>query len=209
MKNTNQTVDTTFVIASSDEGVQLNSGTRFGFVGSGYNLPHFVAAVAKLAQLLPEKLKIASAQEDDWLLTTLESKNPNLYREAVEKLAKEAGLDYIGQLDFGDPRVLDDTDTKGHLVRPPKIHVADTICFTCGGGEQTFNLRHFMVSADFAGSLPKKELRDLLRAQIDFLTQLIGRAPTFSVEMEGFLGEKVAAKNRQAILAALPELAIE
>ncbi|MDR0463340.1 MAG: hypothetical protein LBG64_03935 [Pseudomonadales bacterium] len=198
------------VISSSDEGVQLNSGTRIGFVGSGYDLPHFSKAVKSLKKHLPLDLKMASSQEDDWLLEKLESKNPNLYRETVEKLAKEEDVKYIGQLDFGDPRALDDEVTKGHLVRPPKIHVADSICFTCGGGEQVFNLRNIVLSADFANDLTTKQLGELMQAQIDFYKKVLNRDDlTFVIETDGILGKKLAEKNQAALMKALPEIEFE
>jgi hypothetical protein len=196
----------TKIITSSDEGVQLNEGTRFGFVGSGYELPNFALAVKALAKTLGETPALVSSQEDDWLAEKLDSRNPNLYRDTVEKLAKEVSVNYIGQLDFGDPRVLDDGETKGHLVRPPKIHVADTICFTCGGGEQTFNLRNIVLSADFASEMKSKDLAILMETQVQFCERLIGHELEFVFELEGELGEKRAKKNQAALLKALPEL---
>ena len=196
----------TKIISSSDEGVQLNVGTRLGFLGSGYQLPHFETAVKILKKYFAKDLKIASNQEDDWLLDKLESKNPNLYRSTIETLGKKNKLDYIGQLDFGDPRLMDDEISKGHLVRPPKVHIGDTICFTCGGGEQTFNLRNFVVSADFASQMPAKALKALLTTQIDFCTKLIGHTPNFTWELDGELGKDLATKNQTAVKAVLPEL---
>jgi hypothetical protein len=183
------------VIASGDEGLQLNNGTRFGFVGSGYGLPHFSRAVAALEKKLPQKLVLVSLQEDDWLSEQLQTKNPNLYQETLRDFAKSEKLKYVGQLDYGDPRDLDDNVTRGHIVRPPKVHVADQICFTCGGGEQTYNLRQLIISADYLFGLTPKQALEIIGVQVAFYQKLLGRKLKLTKESTGCLDDKVKAKN--------------
>ncbi len=195
----------TLVIASGDEGLQLNVGTRFGFVGSGWDLPHFDQAIKTLQKKLPEPLVLASIQEDDWLNEKLQTKNPNLYQEKLQQFATDHHLAYIGQLDYGDPRDLSDGVTRGHLVRPPKIHVADQICFTTGGGEQQFNLRQIMISADYLFGLKSAAAAEIIGLQIKFYQKIIGRPLKFSFETAGILGENLSQKNYQALLPILTQ----
>lgn len=194
------------VIASSDEGLQLNFGVRFGFTGSGYNLPHFAKAIQALAKKLPQPLVLASLQEDDWLANELSSKNPNLYQETLEKFAKEHQLSYVGQLDYGDPRDLNDNLTRGHIVRPQKIHVADQICFTLGGGEQTFNLRQIIISADYLFALTPKQGVEIISKQVNFYRQLLGNKLKFARETDGILADTVKTANAKKLDAILAKL---
>jgi hypothetical protein len=183
------------VIASGDEGLQLNFGTRFGFLGSGYNLPYFAQAVIALQKKLPQKLVLISLQEDDWLAAQLKTKNPNLYQETLQKFARTHKITYVGQLDYGDPRDLGDNLTRGHIVRPQKIHVADQICFTLGGGEQTYNLRQLIISADYLSGLTFKQAKTIIDFQIDFYQKLLNRPLKFTRETKGILDEKTTTKN--------------
>lgn len=194
-----------WVIASGDEGLQLNSGVRFAFAGSGFHLPHFDLALQALRQLMPAKqsLYLASMQEDDWLSRELQSKNPNLYQEQLTSFATQNNLTYAGQFDYGDPRELDETGIKGHLVRPPKVHVADRICLTVGGGEQTYNLRHFVISADFVSALQPKEAQELITTQIDFYRQLTGEDLPVTFETDGPLSAEVKKANQQVLASFL------
>lgn len=194
------------VIASSDEGLQLNFGVRFGFTGSGYGLPHFATAIKALAKKLPQPLVLASLQEDDWLAAQLQSKNPNLYQETLANFAKKHALSYVGQFDYGDPRDLSDNLTRGHIVRPQKIHVADQICFTLGGGEQTFNLRQLIISADYLFALTPQQGLEILQPQIDFYRHLLGNKLKFTSETGGILAEKLVAQNQQKLTQILSQL---
>lgn len=187
------------VIATGDEGLQLNCGVRFGFAGSGYDLPHFEEAVKILKKYLPQDLVLVSMQEDDWMSEKLATKNPNLYQETLEKFAKKHKVKYVGQLDYGDPRDLSDGVTRGHIVRPQKIHVADRICFTTGGGEQVYNLREFVISADYIFGLKKKQAQEILQPQIEFYQKLAGRPLKFTMETKGVLDEKLASKNQKLL----------
>ncbi|MDO5561366.1 MAG: hypothetical protein Q4G02_01150 [bacterium] len=187
------------VITSGDEGVQLNSGVRFAFVGSGYDLPYFPQALKALQKLFKQDFVLASVQEDDWMAKKLSSRNPNLYQTTLEKLAKKNKLAYVGQFDYGDPRDLNDSSTRGHIVRPQKIHVADQVIFTLGGGEQNFNLRKFVISADYVANLPIAQAEAIIKAQVDFYQTLTKKPLNFSYETEGSLDEKTKVAN-QAII---------
>jgi hypothetical protein len=195
-----------WVIASGDEGLQLNCGVRFGFVGSGYELPYFAQAAAALQNKLPQKLVLVSLQEDDWLSAKLKTKNPNLYQETLLKFAKAHKIKYVGQLDYGDPRDLDDQLTRGHIVRPQKIHVADQICFTLGGGEQKYNLRQLVVSADYLHALTPKQALAIIKTQVDFYRELLGRPLKFTRDAGGILDDKTKQKNAAVLDKVLSQL---
>ncbi len=201
-----ETIVGPMVITAGDEGVQLNQGQRLGIVGSGYQLPHFEKIVKVLKKLYAKSgLVLTSVQEDDWLAEKLDSRNPNLYQETLESLAVKVGVEYVGQLDYGDPRDLDDGVTRGHLVRPQKIHVADRIVFTTGGGEQIYNLRKIVVSADFLFGLSEKEANEVIRTQIDFYQALLKKKLKFEVETEGDLEEKKQQVNQEILEKILGE----
>lgn len=203
-----QQVVNPLVITSGDEGVQLNVGTRLGFIGSGFALPGFEAAVKTLKKLFKKRdLVLVSIQEDDWLAEKLQTHNPNLYQENITKVAKANKLTYVGQLDYGDPRNLEDNATRGHLVRPPKIHVADRIIFTVGGGEQNFNLRKIVVSADYLFDLNEDEAEEIITTQVKFYHQLIKKTPKFEIEEEGELEAEIKAKNKAVLEKILQKLA--
>ena len=187
------------VITSGDEGVQLNAGVRFAFVGSGYDLPHFSSAVKALQKIFKQDFVLASVQEDNWLALKLASHNPNLYQSTLAVLADEQHLAYVGQFDYGDPRDLNDSSVRGHIVRPPKIHVADQVIFTLGGGEQNFNLRKFVISADYVASLPFEQAASLIKTQVDFYQTLVKKPLKFSYETDGPLADELKQQN-QAIV---------
>ena len=191
-----------YVVTSVDEGIQLNSGVRLGFVGGGIDLPRFNEAIKILQEVLPleEKQRIAviSSQEDQWQDDHLQSRNSLTIKDKYDELAAANDLYYAGHLDFGDPKVLLN-DIKGHLVRPPKIHVADSIRFTCGGGEQVFNLRNYVISADWVFKADENLARELLAAQIDYCHMIAGRKLKFDYEIDGELDPKLAAINREFV----------
>ncbi len=188
------------VITSGDEGVQLNNGIRLGFLGSGFNLPNFDQAVAILKKINHEDgLVLASVQEDDWLAEELQTHNPNLYQENIGKWAKKHKLTYVGQLDYGDPRDLDDGVTRGHIVRPPKIHVADRLIFTIGGGEQNYNLRKVVISADYLFGLTEEEGKEIIMTQVDFYKKILKKELKIEIEEEGELSDDAKAANKAAL----------
>lgn len=193
---------TPYVIASGDEGLQLNSGRRLGFAGAGYALPYFSEAVAVLSRDLGAKPVLASAQEDDWLAVKLESKNQTFYDETLAETAKGLGLVYAGQFDFGDPKDLE-AGVRGHLVRPPKIHVAEQIVITVGGGEVNYSLQQFVISADWAHALTPEQTKALLQVQIDFYSEIVGKKLPLIINEEGVLSQEIKAANRSQVDAVL------
>jgi len=196
----NEENGTSLVIASGDEGLQLNSGRRLAFVGAGYGLDYFDLAVKALTADLGSHPVLISAQEDDWLAAKLESKNQAIYDEKLREFAAGAGLDYAGQIDFGDPKDLTD-GVRGHLVRPPKIHVAEQICLTVGGGEQVYSLRQFVISADYAHALRSDQVQALIGTQIDYYNHLVGKKLRVVMSDEGNMSDKLKIANKAKVAA--------
>lgn len=198
-----------YVITCGDEGVQINEGIRLSFVGAGLKLEGFSKAVTALKDLLGEKIAIASNQENDWVKETFETSDweqtDATMQQHVEALADKEGLKYSGYLPFTDPRKLK-FDIKGHMVRPPHVHVANKICFTLGGGEQTYNLGCYQISAEWVHKLPKKLAEEIIMTQVEFYKKLASKgsfAPKdglkYVYEMDGELDEKIAEKNKKAL----------
>ncbi len=187
-----------WVIASGDEGLQLNSGVRLGFAGAGYTLPHFSEAVDILRGTLAGEIYMASAQEDDWLARALQSKNQSVFDETIQALAAENQLTYVGQFDFGDPKDLEH-GVRGHLVRPPKIHVAEAIVLTVGGGEQVYSLEQLVISAEYAYRLAPEKLQVLMNTQIDFYRQVVGVDLPVKIVRDGVLAADVKKANETAL----------
>lgn len=193
----------TYVIACGDEGVQLNEGTRLGFVGAGFRLDGFSEVVALLKKQLGKDIAIVSNEENEWVKQKLELSNWEQVnassQQHIQAVADHEGLTYAGFLPFSDPKQLVE-GVKGHMVRPHGIHIANKLCFTLGGGEQTFNLGRFIVSADWVAQAPIELVKKVLAAQIEFYTKLNrGEALEIIFESEGPLGPEVAAAN-QAVL---------
>lgn len=198
-----------YVITCGDEGVQINEGTRLAFVGAGLKLEGFSKAVAALKDLLGEKIVLASSQENDWVkekfeLSDWEQVNATTQQHA-EALADKEGLKYSGYLPFTDPRKLK-YDIKGHMVRPPKVHVANKICFTLGGGEQTYNLGCYQISAEWVHVVPKKLAESTIMTQVEFYTKLAAKGSfasteglKFVYEMDGEIDSKIAEKNKKIL----------
>jgi hypothetical protein len=187
-----------YVITCGDEGVQINTGVRLAFAGSGYELPGFHDAVKVLKKLFGSKIRIAASQENDWIkqkmqLSDWDQTNASAQQQ-IEALADTEKLLYIGYLPFADPKKLKH-GVKGHMVRPKKVHVANKICFTLGGGEQTYNLGCYQISADWVSSAPKKLVEQVILPQVDFYKKLSGGKLQLIGEMGGRLGEKQAQKN--------------
>ncbi len=195
MSEKNQEV---FVISDADEGVQLNAGVRLGFAGSGFHLVHFNQVVKHLKILFNPMVVVATA-ENNWIKTELklddwEQVNA-ISMQHVEALADKYDLKYAGFAPFADPKKLK-YDVKGHMVRPKNVHLANKICLTLGGGEQTFNLGHFVLSADWVHLAKDKVVKDVLETQIQFYSKLVGQERLPIVyETEGALGEEIAEKN--------------
>lgn len=196
-----------YVIACGDEGVQLNEGVRLGVVGAGFRLPQFSELLKALKETFPaEEFRIVSSEENDWIkeklsLSTWEQVTASS-QQHIEALADKEGLLYGGFLPFSDPKVLKN-GVKGHMVRPHKVHIANKVCFTLGGGEQKYNLGQFVISADWVSAAPEKLVQDILSEQIAFYTKISGGKPLLTVvETAGTLGEATAQKN-EAVLRKL------
>lgn len=192
-----------YVITCGDEGVQINEGIRLGFVGSGLKLEGFDKAVKALKGLFKDDLRIAASEECDWIKEQYELSNWEQTtahsQQHVEALADKEGLLYSGFLPFKDPKVLKH-DIKGHMVRPHNIHVANKICFTLGGGEQTYNLGCYLISADWVHKVPLKVAENLIKTQVDFYKKISKNDNLeYVFEMEGELGEDVAQKNADVL----------
>ena len=195
-----------YVIACGDEGVQINEGRRLAFAGSGFRLEGFDAVVPLLKKLFGEDIRIVSSEENDWLkqkleLSTWEQVTASA-QQHIEAVADREKLLYSGFLPFSDPKQLKH-DVRGHMVRPHGIHIANKICFTTGGGEQTYNLGNFVISADWVSEAPKALVEKVIGAQVEFYEKLVGGTKLLRlVEENGDLGADVAAKNK-AILQKL------
>lgn len=196
------TVPVPYVITCGDEGVQINFGTRLSFAGSGFQLEGFSKAVSILKKSLKTDIAIASSQENDWFKQQLglqEWKEINaLAQKHVKTLADKEGLLYSGYLPFSDPKKLKH-EVKGHMVRPHDVHVANKICFTLAGGEQTYNLGCYQISADWLYKVPKKLAEEMMLTQVKFYNKVAGMKLILVVEEEGPLGEKIAKKNRKIL----------
>ncbi len=192
-----------YVIACGDEGVQINEGTRLGFVGAGYGLEGFSKAVTILKELLGSDLRVAASAECDWIKAKLDLSNWEQVEASSQQylsaLADKEGLLYSGILPFSDPRQLEH-NIKGHMVRPKGVHVANKVKFTLGGGEQTYNLGCYVISADWVAKADKKLVKKILETQIEHYQKVAGPTPLkFVFEMGGELGEPVALANKKML----------
>ena len=147
------------VIACGDEGVQINVGRRLAFVGAGLKLEGFsqvLSAVRKMLasyQDMPDRdLRIVASEENAYVkeildLNDFDEANASM-QQHLQILADKENLLYSGILPFADPLELEH-GIKGHMVRPRNIHIANKICFTLAGGETTYNLGQYLISADW------------------------------------------------------------
>lgn len=192
-----------YVITCGDEGVQINEGTRLGVVGAGFRLKGFSEVVKSLKKLLGKNIKIASNEENAWVkekldLSTWEQTNASS-QQYIEALADDEKLLYAGYLPFADPQDLKH-DIKGHMVRPPKIHIAMKIAFTLAGGEQTFNLGQNIISAEWVHLVKPELAQKVIKQQVDFYQKIAGEYKLkFVFEEEGELGQEIATKNRAVL----------
>lgn len=192
-----------YVITCGDEGVQINEGTRLAFVGSGFQLEGFSDAVSALKRLLGDDLRIVTHSECAWIKEKLELSNWEQVeassQQYVEALADKENLLYSGILPFADPKELKH-EIKGHMVRPQNIHIANKLMFTLAGGEQTYNLGCFVISADWVAEADKKTVKRMMEAQIAHYKTLAKRDDLPIVfEMEGPLGAEVAEANKKML----------
>lgn len=193
-----------YVIACGDEGVQLNQGTRLGFVGAGFRLEHFADALKALKKTFGrgQKLLVASNEESPWIKEVLnlndwDQINASM-QQHIEALADREKLLYAGFIPFSDPKMLEH-EIKAHMVRPRGIHIANKICFTLGGGEQKFNLGCYVISADWLAESDLKTARAVILPQVEFYKKLAKKDLPFVFEEAGELGKDVAKKNRKIL----------
>ncbi|MFZ1721421.1 MAG: hypothetical protein WAU07_02850 [Microgenomates group bacterium] len=194
-----------YVITCGDEGVQVNQGTRFSFVGSGFKLEGFDEAVAILKKIVNAPICIAACEENDWTkkeldVSTWEQTNASA-QQHVEALADRLDLTYIKMIPFTDPKELGG-EIKAHMVRPKGIHVANKICFTIGGGENIYNLGQFQISADWVSKASDELVKKVLDPQIEFYESLVGgkKLEVIIQESEVF-GVDTANANREKLTA--------
>lgn len=197
---TNKTAEVVpFVITCADEGVQINTGRRLGFVGAGLELPLFDQVVPLLKSLFGQELTIAASEESDWAKRQYNLKDWHQVnattQQKTEALADQLGLLYAGYLPFTDPRQLKH-GVRGHIVRPHKVHIANKISFTCGGGEQVYNLGNFVLSADWLHLAEPKLIKAVLQPEIEFLQALSTEGELeYVVETSGDLDEALIEAN--------------
>jgi len=189
-----------YVITCGDEGVQINEGTRLAFAGSGFRLEGFDRAVKILKKIIDEPIRIVSSAENDWMRQQLDLYNweqvDASVQQHIQALAEKNDLLYAGFIPFADPKALAH-DIKGHMVRPRNLHLANKIAFTLGGGEQTYNLGCFLISADWVGEADEKLVRQVLEPQIEFYTKLVkAEKLQFVFEEEGNLSDEIKDKNK-------------
>lgn len=191
-----------YVITCGDEGVQINEGTRLAVVGAGLHLEEFSEIVKALKSLLGEEIAIAASEENTWTkqqldLSTWEQADASM-QQHIAALADKEGLQYSGILPFADPQELEH-EIKGHMVRPRGIHIGTTITFTLDGGEQTYHLGQYLISAEWVSSVDPEVAKKAIETQVAHYKSLGGGELAFSVQTGGELGEEVAAKNKAVL----------
>jgi hypothetical protein len=192
-----------YVITCGDEGVQVNEGTRLGIIGAGFKVEGFDKVVKALKSLLGEDLRIASSEESDWVKQELELDNWDQVtastQQHTEAIADRESLLYSGFIPFTDPRKLGH-DIKAHMVRPREVHIANKLGFTLAGGEQTYNLGRFLISAEWLHKVDYKLAKKIIDLQVDFYKKLVknDKLP-IHLEFEGILGEDIANKNAKIL----------
>lgn len=206
------------MITGGDEGVQLNEGTRLGFVGSGFRLDGFETLVPTLKQLFPKKeLVMAASAENDWVRQQMElstwEQTDALAQQQIEALADKVKLPYAGFLPFADPEEIEH-GVKGHMVRPKGIHIANKICFTVAGGEQKFHLGYFMISADWVSEVDATLVKKIIEPQIAFYEELVSRELPRLIDAEELSDEEELPEplfddvRQQANIAVLKKLSL-
>ena len=188
-----------YVITCGDEGVQVNEGTRLGLVGSGFRMEGLSEVITALQSLLGKDIRVAASEECDWIKQQLELSNWEQVtastQQHIEALADREGLLYAGFIPFADPKALQH-EIKAHMVRPRGVHIANKLCFTLAGGEQTYNLGCFSISAEWVHLVDFELAKKIINTQVAFYKKLVN-TPKLAVifETEGELGEAVAQKN--------------
>lgn len=193
-----------YVITCGDEGVQINEGTRLAVVGAGLNVNGFSEVVKALKELFGSEIAIAASEENAWVkeqldLSTWEQTDASM-QQHVAALADKEGLQYSGILPFADPQELEH-DIKGHMVRPRGIHIGTTITFTLDGGEQTYHLGQYLISAEWITKVDADLAKKILATQVEHYKSIGGSDLAFSVQQGGELGEELAAATKAKLEA--------
>ena len=203
------------VIADGDEGVQLNTGRRFAFLGAGFRLDNFTEVLSALKKTLEKgfpadfqkELRIAASEENALVKAKLELNdwdevNASM-QQHIEALADKNGILYSGILPFADPEELPH-GVKGHMVRPHNMHLANKVCLTLAGGEEVYNLGQFLISADWLaeftanGTKNMEEAKSFIQVQIDFYSSLVGgNNLQILTQEDGPLSADLAADNKK------------
>jgi hypothetical protein len=191
-----------YVITCGDEGIQINEGTRLGILGAGFKIDGFPQVVKVLKKLLNKNIRVVANGENEWVKNHLELDNweqaDASMQQQVEALADKNKLAYAGLIPFADPKQLKH-QIKGHMVRPRGIHIANKICFTLAGGEQTYHLGHYVISAEWVSEVDKKFAKEFLTTQVEFYKKQAKMDLDFVFETDGDLGKDVAEKNQKII----------
>lgn len=205
-----QAIKVPLVIACGDEGVQINTGRRLAFLGAGLKLKNFSQVLVALRQMaavhpnvLDQQLRVVANEENAYVKEVL---NLNDFDEAnasmqqhLQALADQENLLYAGILPFADPLELN-FNVKGHMVRPRNIHVANKICFTLAGGETTYNLGQYLISADWLAFADQALAKSILDTQIKFYEKLAKKPLQLVIEEQGDLPSEIVAKNKALLL---------
>lgn len=199
-----------WVIACGDEGVQINFGRRLAFLGAGLKMANFeqiLAAVRQMLDQLPNspsdhRLRLVANEENAFVkaafeLNDFDEANASM-QQHLQVLADQNDLLYAGLLPFADPLELAH-DIKGHMVRPRNIHIANKICFSIAGGETTYNLGQYLISADWLAFADLDLARQTLAAQVEFYQTLAKRPLSFVLEEAGDLPAAIVAENKKML----------
>lgn len=191
-----------YVITCGDEGVQINEGIRLAVVGAGFKLPEFSKIASQLKALLGNEIAIAASEENAWVknnldLSTWEQTDASM-QQHIAALADKEGLQYSGILPFADPQELEH-GIKGHMVRPRGIHIGTTITFTLDGGEQTYHLGQYLISAEWVSSVDPDLAKQAIATQVEHYRSLGSDELQFATQSGGELGEEVATQNKAVL----------
>ncbi len=191
-----------YVITDGDEGVQINEGTRLGFAGAGLQLTGFEQAVAILKDILPRKIRLASTSQSAWMKAKLDLEEweqvDAMAQQKLQALADKVKVMYAGFLPFEDPQEIKH-GIKGHMVRPPGIHLANKICFTFGGGEKKYNLGQYLISADWVSQAEPDLVEACLNEQVGFYRSMTKSDLQLVYQMGGVLKEEQAQANKKVV----------
>lgn len=195
-----------WVITCGDEGVQINTGRRLAFLGAGLRMEGFPEVLVALKKTLASykdtedsKLRLVANEENAYAkeildLGDFDETNASM-QQHLQALADREGLLYAGILPFADPLELEH-GIKGHMVRPQGIHIANKICLSIAGGETTYNLGRYLISADWLAFADEKLAQKVLAAQIAFYEKLAKKPLPVIIEDKGDLSEALVEKNK-------------